>query len=448
MKNKHLQFIDPSQKLAKCRPLGTSEKIFWLSEQSGRAHLAITAKIKGEFSVEQLKQALAQVQHRHLLLRVRIALDEAQHPWFVEDTANIPLRVTPRKGEQHWQRELEQEYMQPFVSGQAPLVRVVLIHSTDVSELIITSHHCISDGISKLFLIRDILQALAAREPLSQSLPIIPAMEDLIPGKVDENLLSPNSIPQKTSWRQKSSLSTKLVDPPTLVSTATGQQIWSSQTLPHICFGSLSSEKTTLLISRCRQEQTTVHGAICAAFLLEIANQNLLEKQQDVQCFSAINIREYLRPVVEEQFGCYATGKTTLQSLTPNTTLWEVARSLKDQLTQEVAPGKVFEDILRSQEWISTNPDFIQIQQVISEALGHGVIVSNLGSTTFSPQFGHLQLQAIYGPIGSPPGENQGFVGSVTVGKQLFLTLVLPTSTMSLVEGKDLLGEAIHLLQD
>lgn len=442
-----MQIIDSSQKNSICRPLGAWEKnIFWLSDQTNQAQFAMTAQIKGKFSVEQLEQALTQAQNRHLLLRVRIALDEAQQPWFVEDSANIPLRVIPREGEKHWEKELKQELSDPFVSLQDSLVRVVLIYSTDISELIIISHHSISDGMSKLLLIRDILQTLAKPEDIFESPPIIPAMEDLIPIKVGENLLSINSRPQKTIWRQKSSLSTKLAALPIPVSTATGEQTSLSQTTPNIHFASLSSENTTLLISRCRQEKTTVHAAICTAFFLAIAKKKSPEKQQAVQCFSAINIREHLRPEVEEQFGYYAHGKAVLPILTPNTTLWEVARSFKDRLNQEIAPEKVFEDLLRNQEWISTNPNLTQVQQAISEHLDRGLMVSNLGRVKFSPQFGQLQLQAIYGPIGIPPGINQWMVGAITVGKQLFLTLVLPKSTMCSAEDKDLLEEVINLL--
>ena len=447
MKDKNLQVIDSCVKFSRCRPLGAWEKILWLSDQSGRAQVVMVAQIKGKFSLEQLKLALNQVQERHLLLRVRIALDEAQQPWFVEDTSNnIPLRVVPREGEQQWQREVEQELSQRFVSYQAPLVRVVLIHSTDVSELIITSHHSISDGTSKLLLIRDILQALATPETFTSSEPlaIIPAMEDLIPGQVDENLVSQNSETQKTTWLSTSSLSTKLTSPLTQFSNATASK--TSQILPNIHFASLSAENTTQLVSRCRQEQTSVHAAICSAFLLAIANQNSEQMQQTLQCFSAINIREDLRPAVVEQFGYYAHGKATLQTLNPNDSLWETARSFKDKINEEIAPEKVFEDLLRNQEWLSTNPDLTQVQKAISEHLDRGLIVSNLGRIKFSPEFGHLQLQAVYAPIGIPPGENQWVVGAVTVGQQLFLTLVLQNSTVSSVEREDLLAQTIDLL--
>lgn len=442
-----MQIIDSSQDNTICRPLGAWEKnIFWSGDKTSQAQIAMMAQIKGKFSVEQLKQALTQAQNRHLLLRVRIVLDEAQQPWFEEDPANIPLRIVPREGEQHWEKELKQELSVPFVSLQDSLVRVVLIHSTDISELIILSHHSISDGISKLFLIRDILQALSKPEGILESSPIIPAMEDLIPTKVDENLLSVNSRPQKTFWRQKSSLSTKLTAPPSLVSTAKGEQTSLSQTTPDFHFDSLSSENTSLLISRCRQEKTTVHAAICAAFLLAIAKRKTPEKQQTFRCFTAIDIRKHLRPVVEEQLGYYAHGGSILQTLTPNTNLWDLARSSKDRLNQELAPEKLFKDLLRNQELVSTNPDPIKIQQEILKYLDKGLMVSNLGRIKFSPQFGHLQLQAIYGPIGIPPGINQWMLGAITVRNQLFLTLVLPKSLMYLGEDKDLLEEVINLL--
>ena len=446
IKDKNLQVIDSCVKFSRCRPLGAWEKILWLSDQSGRAQVVMVAQIKGKFSLEQLKLALNQVQERHLLLRVRIALDEAQQPWFVEDTSNnIPLRVVPREGEQQWQREVEQELSQPFVCYQAPLVRVVLVHSTDVSEVIITLHHSISDGVSGLFLIRDILQALATPETSISSEPLaIPVLEDLIPVQVDENLFSQNSEIQKTSWLSTNSLSIKFTNPPTQFSTTTFEQ--TSQILPDIHFASLSAENTTQLISRCRQEQTTVHAAICSAFLLAIANQNSEQMQQTLKCFSPINIREDLRPAVEEQVGYYAHGKATLQTLNPNDNLWETARSFKDRLKQEMALEKVFEEILRNREWFSTNPDLTQVQKAISGNLDRSLIVSNLGRIKFSPEFGHLQLQAIYGPIGIPPGKNHWLVGAVTVGKQLFLSLVLQNSTVSSAEREDLLAETIDLL--
>ena len=75
------------------RPLGAGENILWLLDQLAPAHFAVTAQVTGEFTIEQLQQALTWVQQRHPLLRVCISKDAWGKPWFVEDSASIPLRV-------------------------------------------------------------------------------------------------------------------------------------------------------------------------------------------------------------------------------------------------------------------------------------------------------------------------------------------------------------------
>ncbi|MUG91885.1 hypothetical protein F7734_05125 [Scytonema sp. UIC 10036] len=143
-----MQSIDRTQAVAVCRPLGAQEHTFWLHDRANPFHFALTAQISGKFSVHQLQQALTLIQQRHSLLQVSIAVDEVGQPWFVEDCASIPLRVVQRQSQQQWQREVEQEMATPFVWWQAPLVRVVLVHSSNdeqLSELIVVFHHAIAD---------------------------------------------------------------------------------------------------------------------------------------------------------------------------------------------------------------------------------------------------------------------------------------------------------------
>lgn len=106
----------------------SKEQSTWLYGSVAPVCFAMTARVVGKFSTDQLKQALAWVGQRHLLLRMRVPDEQ---PRFIED-ASIPLRIVQRKGEQHWQYEVEQELAQPFNWSEAPLVRVVLVHSTDV----------------------------------------------------------------------------------------------------------------------------------------------------------------------------------------------------------------------------------------------------------------------------------------------------------------------------
>lgn len=451
MEDKSLQFIERFQEFPTCRPLSSWEQQVWLCDQVSPTHFAVTAQIKGEFSVEQLKQALAQLQQRHPLLRVRIALDEVQQPWFVENTAKIPLRVLLREGEQHWEREVERELSEPFVWSQAPLVRVVLLHSTDISELIVTCHHSIADGMSSWFLIRDIFQILATDETFFQPLSAIPTVDSLILRKVDQTNIPLQTTSDNPSLLNQGSGGKALVSPQPKFLSSTGAGTPLSHIRHRVRSANITPETTKLLASCCHQEQTTVHGAICAAFLLAIAKrmplgQNPSEQLTNLNCFSAINIRQYLMPAVGEDVGYYVNGKQTRHSLSPNATLWEVAHSVKQQLKQEMVPEKIFSEILYSQESMATNPSVKSVQQGIVEYFEPGLAVSNMGCLKLPQQLEPLQLEAIYGPVGITPWENKAVVGAATVRDQLFLTLAWPDYTMSTVDAEKLLQEAIHLL--
>ncbi|NJR52145.1 MAG: hypothetical protein HC780_23825 [Leptolyngbyaceae cyanobacterium CSU_1_3] len=110
----HYQTLKPSAhtpKTSSCRPLGAAEKMFWLCDRVQPIHFTLTAQIQGEFSSEQLKHALMQVQQRHPLLRVGIALDETEQPWFVEEEANIPLRIYGDSQRNTGNEKLKQKFL-------------------------------------------------------------------------------------------------------------------------------------------------------------------------------------------------------------------------------------------------------------------------------------------------------------------------------------------------
>ncbi|MFB2968978.1 condensation domain-containing protein [Aerosakkonema sp. BLCC-F183] len=415
------------------RLLGAEEQMLWLGDIAHPMHFAMTAQIKGKFSIEQLKQALALVQQRHPLLRVRIALDEAGQPCFVEADTSIPVRVVQRQGEQHWQREVERELSIPFVFWEAPLVRVVLLHSTDVSELILTCYHPISDGMSAAYLIRDILQAIAIPEANTNSLPLPPSLEDLVPRKTDENPLplqpTNTRIRNQAELTQRSQLNTQ-----------------NSDFRDCLYSGSLSKETTTLLISRCRHEQTTVHGAICAAFLLALIRQNSSEQPQILKCFSAINIRRYLIPPVGEDVGLYVSAELTSHTLTADGRLWDVARSLKQQLNRGMASETIFRGIPQVEVWMSENPSPSQVLEGMLEEYGCDLLVANLGRLSLPQKFGDLELQAIYGPATITGMEKKAMVAIATLGDRLFFVLVCPHSLTTFGTAENLKKDAMQLL--
>lgn len=416
-----------------CRPLGAGEQSYWLRDRAHPLHFALIAQIKGQFTVYQLQQALSCVQQRHPLLRVRIVLDEAERPWFAFQPACIPLRVVQRQSENHWQREVEQEIATPFVWSQAPLVRVVLVHSSndaELSELIVLCHHSIADGISVTNLIRDILQAIGTPTAFRQSLPVPASREDLIEGKTLKAIFLSQPIPKFKN-------DSFLVEQP-------ARQNHRS----FVSSGSLSPETMRSLIVCCHQEKTSVHAAICAAFLLAICHQNHSQQPQNLSCSSPINLRPYLTSVNYESFSLCVALERTSHQISSNTNLWDIARSIKYQLNQSITLENLFEQISQNQKWLSTNPNPDNALQVFKDRSNYDLTVSNLTRLTIEQQFGELELEAIYGPVVTTGVDNERLVGVVTLGERLFYTLICSEELILHSESKTLHEEAIHLLNE
>jgi hypothetical protein len=424
-----MQSVDFTQSGDLCRPLGAGERIFWLHDRAHPLHFALTAQISGSFNIRQLQQALTLIQQRHPLLRVRIAIDETDRPWFVEHSASIPLRVVQRQSEDCWQREVEAEIATPFDWSQAPLMRAVLVGSdrdangAELFELIVVCHHSIADGISSAYLLRDILQAISTPTAFGYSLPVPPSLEQLIPSPTPTLEFEP---PQFTS------------------NSAAVERLSMPARHSYVSSGMLSPETTLSLITRCRQEQTTVHAAICAAFILALHSQSPSARQ--IHCASPISLRSYLTSVDLENIICCIGSELTSHLLSPAENFWDVAHAVKQQLSEKMTPDKLFEKIYQGQEWLASNPSPDVALQVFTAQFGYDIAVSNLRRLPIEQQFPELELHAIYGPVVTTGVPTDRLVGVATLGDRLFYTLVCSELVMSRSQSERLLAEAIEIL--
>lgn len=420
------------------RQLGIEEHLFWLHDQAIPLHFTVTAKVIGELQVDSLQQALAWTQQRHPLLGVRIILDSLGHPWLTEDSAAIPLRVVQRQSEQQWQQEVEQELAHPFNWNQAPLIRIVLVHGADRSELIVTCHHAIADGLSGVYLLRDLLQAVGIPGSQQQILPERPAYEYLTP---IAHKIQPPTGQSQLEW----------------VNPSQTTPILPAKTRPfRLLTWSLSPEETATLIRRCQQAQTSVHAAICAAFLLAIAQsthsqddtkvQRLEQQPITLKSLTPINIRQFLIPPIQEDFGYYFTSSILAHPITPDVSLWDLAHAIKAQLNEKISPDQIFAHLPEAQAFIATSPSIDGIKKMFQELYRYDVLISNFGRLQIPTQYGHLQLAAMYGPSGATHVLNGRFIGVATLGNQMFFSLVYPDSNIPLAEIEYLQQEAMQLL--
>jgi NRPS condensation-like uncharacterized protein len=375
------------------RYLGAVEHIYWLVNQFHSIDFAIVAKLQGQFSVEQLSTVLKQVQQRHPLLRVRIALDALGLPKFVETDDQIPLRLVARTDDRQWQAELEVELARSLDWQVAPLLRVVLLQSGAKSKLMIICHHAIAEGLSGVYLMRDILQGLAGKIFERSELSAAVSLESAIPGIAPppEAIAKPKDyLPPQSRCPQS-----------------------------HIRTVALSPELTRKLIQRSRAEHTTVHGAISAAFLLALTQQ---DATSDVmRCLHPIDVRSQLSLPMPDGVGLYMSLGMTTHFLQADSAFWEVARSVKAQLSQiDIAQQLVEERQLR-QPMMANLTDATAFVEEKRSQYSCQLTVTNLGRLDMAQQYGDIRIEALQFHV--PIGVGERVVGVATLGDCLSLTI-------------------------
>jgi Alcohol acetyltransferase len=294
----------------------------------------------------------------------------------------------------------------------------------------VTCHHAIADGVSVVFLLRDILQALASPD---RSLPVLspqPPYEQLVP-QFAQKL---PAVPFEPS------LATNKTQPTVPANSRPRLQAWS-----------LSTVETSAIVHACKQAQTSVHAAICAAFLLAIDKQRSvqsnLEESISLKCLSPINVRRFL-PVIEEDFGHYLTYALTTDRFAPNLTVWELARSIKTQLDQKINSQQIFAYIPNSEAFISTHPSPDDAVAATETAFVKDITVSNLSRLTIPQQYGELQLAAVYSPSIFNHFDRDLVVGVTTLGGRMFFSLTYSESGFSVAQIEQFQQTAMQLLQD
>lgn len=378
------------------RYLGAFEHLYWLYNQFYPIDFATVAKLQGQFSFERLSTVLRQVQQRHPLLRVRIVTDANGQPKFVETDDEIPLRLVARTDDRHWQAELEVELAHSLDWQVAPLLRVVLLQSGDESELMIICHHAIADGLSGVYLLRDILQGLEGKIFERSDLSAALSLESAIPSSVPftEATPKPKDYPAPLSRPSQ----------------------------PHIHTVVLSPELTQQLIQRSRAEHTTVHGAISAAFLLAFTQQDV--KSSDVmRCSHPVNARSQLCLPMPDAVGLYVCLRMTTHSLEADSAFWDVARSVKSQLSQIDTAQQLVEESQLLQPTMANLTDATAFIEEVQSQYLCPLTVTNLGRIDMTQQYGNIRIEALHASAPASGVDRGRIVGVATLGDRLSLTL-------------------------
>ena len=208
----------------------------------------------------------------------------------------------------------------------------------------------------------------------------------------------------------------------------------------------LSQHETSCLVSRCRKERVTVNSALWAAFLTA-QHLTLPKTSIHVTAGLARNLRPLLRPDPADSFGFFAASVTLQLPFKPDLPFWHMARKVHDRIRRRLDAENPFQ-MLILEHVHPTLVDSMYFQKLgfIDERLSqkmlklahwhklyYGCAITNVGRLNIPEQYGHLNLEAVQGPV-VYSDVNEKTVGITTAAGRLSVSM---TTNGLQVSGQD-----------
>ncbi|WP_263359672.1 phthiocerol/phthiodiolone dimycocerosyl transferase family protein [Acidicapsa ligni] len=368
------------------RPLSGVEELFWVLDHSNTLHFSLIGEVQGPIDADTLRKAINSVQRRHPLLTVSIDSSFNRVPHFRRTGSPIPLRIAEGLS---WEEEVSRELRTPFDPAIGPLLRVVFMPGAESSIVIVTSHHAIADGMSLIFVLRDLLKAAAGQhlEPLPEPVPI-----DEIFGYSTRTSSAPG-VDFKYS---------RVCEEAVYVKSTT-----------------LTVDETRSLHERARQEGTTIHGVLCGALALAARELNPAFREEDFRIFNPIDLRKAVNLQDQFQFA-FIAGQIKFPPHT-DASIWDMARAAPSVL----APLKSFEGggavINFLHQLADEDIDVERGAEIIQIYFNEQASISNVGILPYESTFGDLKLVAVWGPAVLRGMKGEQTLGAATINGALHL---------------------------
>lgn len=375
------------------RALGARERCLYRYSERNPLLFALAAEFDVALDAHLVGDALHAVQCRHPLLSAHIKDDADAKLGFyrVSSVASIDLRFF-RDPDQDWSAFAAEELTKPFDPTTAPLMRATLLTHGTSSTLLLTFDHAISDGISSVLVLNDLLAALGGEPLTTLSLPN--SLEDLA---THQFVASDIDVPHDLDPRMAVPTSIRPFDasPPCLHRVA------------------MDHDATAHLLERCREERTTVHAAIVTA---ASRVRNATCGEEFVRTYSPINARD----LVNQGAGCCLCISFACTGMAPadGTAFWCQARETSDRLKAMRSAAGLMLGSAAIEQHFPGNADCDAAEHFLRNLLPFELIITNLGVQNV-PRSRPVRPRAIWGPITVTQVEREYVTGVITYDGQL-----------------------------
>jgi hypothetical protein len=408
-------------------------------------NFTMMVRIRGSFSDEQLRLALARVRAGHPSLLQRQRADGWIELLALPEPPEFLLEVRTGCAEGDWIEVARAELGKMF-SPEGPLARFVLLRhaSDDVADLVGVFHHWVSEGMSGMYVMRDTLRLLGDPAAEMPATPMPPNLVKLIPKSVRQDPRTRARV-----WREIKVLRLALLRKPVQQE----KPVFSEQELAlkrDVCLlpATLSVEQTAALLARCRAEHTSVHAAACVAWLRAYAGM-LEDRTSWVRTASSpVNVRNRLTEPVPETCGGYLCIVETSVDCAPSRDFWQVAREFKRRLNDGMADHRLFVQELTMSKIETSFPKSQLFDAFTTYFSGaeYDFSITNLGQVDIPAATGPLTVEAFHGPLVNSM-ENERTVGVSTFAGKLTFALLFRRSMMDPAWAAQLLERAVANLE-
>lgn len=394
----------------KLRPLGTFEEYAWLVERKIPRTIVVAAELEGPTTIEGWRTALNAVQAHHPILSARIRKRPGFRPYFeAAPGVDLPLHVLPLDSSKSRLDYLTREIDSAFAENDL-LLRATVLHGKHRSTLLLAAPHAAFDGLSLVYVTRDLIRSLAG-ETLGKQKPLSPSQDELL-GLPLSDIYSTPSAPHG-GLSESSELPVIHVEAGLQL-----EQIW------------LEPPIVAAITERARREQTTVHGAITAGILLAGRAKSPRWAETTIRCAAPIDNRGILG--AGDKLGVLLTVAYSELEPADLANFWDLARRLRRDVSAQQNIQAAARSFAPLREKLSSEMDPGSIAEV-SRQRASTVMVSNYGRVKIPSEYGPLRLLSISPMVNSGAPQTQT-VSVATLNGLLCMTNVSAEPIPDLLE--------------
>jgi hypothetical protein len=388
------------------------------------ANVVLYGVFETTVSKDALEKTILFLSNKHKLLNCHIETDKENKVWYVLDKKLLPEVNTPKS--KNINEIIKNEFTHRFDFEKGPLIRFTLLNQTE-TILIINCHHTICDGMSLIYLFKDIMKILSGRNiKIEQKLPVF-----LEPGNIPQRLGNPISrffislINKK--WSKK----------PISFSNQLSQELhidfWKEYK-PQIIPFKFSKKETANIISQCKQNNVSVNTGLVTAFLY--AEKQLFgKKDYSSKVIVTNNLRTHLKNQPGENMGCFiSTVKPNLE-YSEKKTFWENAqifhKKIKRLLEKDLFKNQLiglFTPIFLDEMMLNHfgQRDDKLAKKMIKKAgmgkLNSTFTIANLGLIEIADNLEKLKIKTLFGPM-AVSNAMEKYISVLTINNELHFSI-------------------------